>query len=99
ASCLRTRLPYTTLFRSEFGRSYHGVAATIDGVTFQLWSDGSEHEEEDGDQGLLRIEDGGFENVAVNERLVALYLNVDGTALLALGRKSTRLNSSHVRIS
>ncbi|WP_460797606.1 hypothetical protein [Nocardioides pacificus] len=68
---------------NELARNYYGATPTIDGVTYVLWHDSSEWYE-DGDYGLARIEDGDLTNVALNERLIALYLSADGAGLLAL---------------
>ncbi|MDP3893166.1 hypothetical protein [Nocardioides sp.] len=68
---------------NELARSYYGATPTLDGVTFNLWHDSSEWYE-DGDYGVVRIEDGAVTNVAMNERLIALYLAADGSGLLAL---------------
>lgn len=72
---------------NELERGYYGVAPTIDGATFVQWHDGSEWYLE-GDYGVARVENGDVENVLVNERIVALYLSVDGAGLLAV-RQST----------
>lgn len=67
----------------DIRRNYYGVAATVGDATFVLWHDGSESYE-DGDHGVARIRDGQVDELLLNERLVALFLSVDGASVLAL---------------
>jgi hypothetical protein len=72
---------------NELARNYYNVAPTINGVTFVQWHDSSEWYE-GGDYGVARIENGKVTDVLLNERIVALYLSVDGTGLLAVRQES-----------
>jgi hypothetical protein len=71
----------------DIERVYYGPAVTVGESTFVQWHDSSETYE-DGDHGVARIRDGVVDDVLLNERLVALFLSVDGASLLALRQAS-----------
>lgn len=68
---------------NELARGYYGSVATLGGVTYVQWHDGSEYYE-GGDYGVLRIEGDDRANVLLNAGIVSLWLARDGAALLAL---------------
>lgn len=73
---------------NDLERGYYGAAATIGDITLLLWHDGSEFYE-DGDYGVARVRHPAgakprIDNILLNQRLVALHLSADGSALLAV---------------
>src|SRR3712207_8419543 len=84
-----TLFPYTTLFRSEVGRRHERLVGDGDPVVLLVAvAQALEDLDRVGDRGLLDLD--GLE--AALERGVLLEV-------LAVDRKSTRLNSSHANIS
>lgn len=69
-------------------RGYYGVAATSGDTTLVLWHDGSEFYD-DGDYGVARVRhpagaEPRVDDILLNQRLVALYLSADGSAVLGV---------------
>src|SRR5690606_41296683 len=88
------RFPYTTLFRSDAALRSNAVGSVVASWASQD-PDGAE-------QWVLGLPRGGMRDQAL-QRLVPVAAartgEVDRRMLDALDRKSTRLNSSHVKIS
>src|SRR5690606_41620794 len=87
-----TLFPYTTLFRSQ---PQGTPMAEIDDRMVRLQVAGTKPE--DSGKGVARLSQRAFDALGINEGEI---IAIQGKRLTAaLDRKSTRLNSSHVKIS
>src|SRR5207302_9246285 len=95
---LSTIFPYTTLFRSWFDDTKTGKFDLAVGAIVSTLLDPSDYfnawYKKDGPQNY-----GFWDNAKFAELLPQIDKEVDVKKRLALDRKSTRLNSSHVKIS
>lgn len=78
--------------RNRFERFYKEYAATIDGSTFAIYTDGNDTDngDQNGDDGVVMVHHGKARDVLVNQRITSLRLSADGAGLIAVQQKHGR---------
>jgi hypothetical protein len=74
---------------NPFERFYKEYAATIDGNTFAIYTDGNDTDngDQNGDDGVVMVHHGKARDVLVNQRITSLRLSADGAGLIAVQQK------------